>query len=395
MRHPCLASANTGLRFAVLIALVLSYDSVAAQAGRHLPDLAFSNITDVLGNVDGGLKRGFRVLEKADITASYVGDDHGIAGFSIFAGAQVTDATSFSGTLVGDAQGVSNIDGPAGLRLVNAWVAQDFGGRGGIKAGVIDLNTEFDVQTTGLLFLNPSFGIGPDFSQSGGNGPAIFPTTGLGLMGWWMPGGHWQLKAGIFEGTPGDPAHPGRTSFAVTKDEGALLVAEARNQLTPNFAVGVGAWRYTASFEAIDPSRGLLSGNSGFYAIADGLLYAAPAGENTGLSGWLRVGMADARINPVASAIGGGFVYTGPFGRMVDQAGVAFSRVQFGRPARQAALASGSTLGPAETTFEASYSFNINSHLSVQPDLQYVISPSGDPALGNVLVVGSRLIATW
>jgi carbohydrate-selective porin OprB len=49
----------------------------------------------------------------------------------------------------------------------------------------------------------------------------------------------------------------------------------------------------------------------------------------------------------------------------------------------------------AETTFEASYSFNINDRLTLQPDLQYVISPSGDPGLGNALVVGSRLIATW
>jgi len=383
------------LRFAAFSGLVLSYECAAARAEGHLPDIAVSSITDVLGNVGGGLKRGFRVLEKADITASYVGDDHGIPGFSFFAGAQITDATVFSGNLVGDAQTVSNIDAPAGLRLSNAWVAQEFDGRGGIKAGVVDLNTEFDVQATGALFLNSSFGIGPDFSQSGGNGPSIFPTTGLGTVGWWMPGGHWQLKTGIFEGTPGDPAHPGRTSFSVAHDEGALLVAEVRNQLTPNFSLGVGAWRYTASFDAIDPSRGRLSGNSGFYAIADGLLYTAPAGENTGLSGWLRLGLADARINPVASSIGGGFVYTGLFGRMADQAGIAFSRVQFGHPARQAALAAGGALGPAETTFEASYSFNINDHLTVQPDLQYVISPSGDPTLDNALVVGSRLIASW
>ena len=378
------------LRFATFTGLALSYTCATAQADGRLPDIAVSSITDVLGNVDGGLKRGFRVLEKADITANYAGDDHGIPGFSVFIGAQITDATLFSAALVGDAQTVSNIDAPAGLRLSNAWVAREFGGRGGVKAGVIDLNTEFDVQATGALFLNSSFGIGPDFSQSGGNGPSIFPTTGLGMVGWWMPGGHWQLKAGLFEGTPGDPSHPGRTSFSFKDDEGALLVAEARNQLTPNFSVGVGAWRYTASFDAIDPLRGRLSGNTGFYAIADGMLYADPAGENTGLSGWLRLGMADARINPVASSIGGGFVYTGPFGRMADQVGIGFSRVQFGQPAR---LATGS--GIAETTFEASYSFNINDRLTLQPDLQYAVSPSGDPTLGNALVVGSRLIATW
>jgi porin len=390
VRHSLLSHIGPQSRVAGFTALILWCGSAAARAEGHLPAVELSSITDVLGNVSGGLKRGYRVLEKADITANYAGDDHGIPGFSVFVGAQITDATLFSAALVGDAQTVSNIDGPAGLRLSNAWVAKEFNGRGGIKAGVVDLNTEFDVQATGALFLNSSFGIGPDFSQSGGNGPSIFPTTGLGMVGWWMPGGHWQIKTGIFEGTPGDPAHPGRTRFSLGGDEGALLALEARNQLTPNFSLGVGAWRYTASFDAIDPARGRLSGNSGFYAIADGLLYADPAGENTGLSGWLRLGLADARINPVAHSIGGGFVYTGLFGRMADQAGIAFTRVQFGQPAR---LATGS--GYAETTFEASYSFNINDKLTLQPDLQYVVSPSGDPTLGNALVVGSRVIATW
>jgi porin len=52
-------------------------------------------------------------------------------------------------------------------------------------------------------------------------------------------------------------------------------------------------------------------------------------------------------------------------------------------------------LDPAETTIEATYSFGVNSHLSIQPDLQYVMSPSGDPAIGNALVIGSRVVASW
>jgi len=374
-------------------AAALTANGLAAWADIRLPAVGATNITDVLGNVQGGLQRGTRILNKTDITASYTSDD--TSGWSAFADVQFTDATNFSGVLVGDAQTVSNIDAPAGLRLANAWIAKDFGGRGGFKTGIIDLNTEFDVQSTGALFLNSAFGIGPDFSQSGRSGPSIFPNTGLGLVGWWLPGGHWQLKAGLFEGSPGDPSHPGRTSFSTTGSDGALVVMEARNHLTPDFVIGAGTWRYTEAFDAIDPSRGRLRGNSGFYAIADGLLWAAPEGEKTGLSGWLRAGFADRRINPVGLAMSGGLTYTGPFGRLADQAGFAFSRVGFGMPARQAALINGGAIGEAETTLEATYGFNVNSHLSVQPDVQYVISPSGDPALRDALVLGSRFIATW
>jgi porin len=379
------------------LAVLWTLAPATAWAGDHLIDLSATNLTDVLGNVSGGIQRGARLLEKADVTATFQGDDHGIGGLTIFLDGQFTDAANFSSALVGDAQGVSNIDAPAGFRLANAWVAKDFHGQGGVtgglKAGIIDLNTEFDVQSTAALFLNSAFGIGPDFSQSGQNGPSIFPSTGLGLVGWWLPGDHWQLKAGLFQDAPGDPNHPGRTSLSFSHDEGVLAVAELRYHLTPDTVLGMGSWRYSAAFDAIDPVRGRLS-NSGAYAIADALLYSAPnqgkEDDKAGLRGWVRLGLADGRINAIATTVNGGLVYTAPFGRLADQAGISFAHARFGDDAR---LAAG--LSAAETTFEATYSFNINSHLSVQPDLQYVMSPGGDPTLQDSLVLGSRLTASW
>ena len=44
-----------------------------------------------------------------------------------------------------------------------------------------------------------------------------------------------------------------------------------------------------------------------------------------------------------------------------------------------------------ETTLEATYRWVLTDWLSLQPDLQYVVHPGGDPALGNALVVGLRL----
>jgi len=375
------------------LAVLWTLAPATAWAGDHLIDLSATNISDVLGNAAGGLKRGARLLDKADVTATFQGDDHGIGGLTIFLDGQFTDAANFSSALVGDAQTVSSLDAPAGFRLANAWIAKDFHGKGGLKAGIIDLNTEFDVQSTAALFLNAAFGIGPDFSQSGQNGPSIFPSTGLGLVGWWLPGDHWQLKAGLFQDAPGDPNHPGRTSFSLSHDQGVLAVAEARYHLTPDSLFGIGGWRYSAAFDAIDPLRGRLSTNAGTYAIADALLYAAPhKGEDdkAGLRGWLRLGLADDRINAIATTVNGGLVYTAPFGRLSDQAGLSFAHARFGDDARTAA-----GLNAAETTFEATYSFNINSHLTLQPDAQYVLSPGGDPTVADALVFGSRITAAW
>ena len=137
--------------------------------------------TDILGNVFGVIKRDARLLDKAaDITATFQGEDHGFPGLTVFMDGQVTDGTGFSDSVVGVTQAVSNIDAPAGVRLLDAWVARDFGGKGGLKAGVVDLNADFAVQSTAALFLNDAFGVAPDFSHTGPNGPSIFPNIGPG-----------------------------------------------------------------------------------------------------------------------------------------------------------------------------------------------------------------------
>jgi porin len=389
LRHILIPSASAAL-------LMLALGDARGGEAASLIGLSAANVTDLLANVQGGVSRQGRVLDKLDLSATFMGDDHGQPGLSAFVDLQATDAAKFSSRVVGDAQTISNIDAPAGGRIMNAWVAQDFGGKGGVKAGIIDLNTEFDVQPTAMLFLNAHHGIGPDFSQSGRNGPSIFPTTGFGVAGWWLPGDHWQFKAGLFEDTPGNPDHHGRTEFSFANDQGVLLTFEAHNRLTPHFSIGGGIWHYTAGWNALDPAvTDRYSGNSGVYAIADGLIYAASDDEKSGLSGWTRLGFADRRINPIDASIGSGFVYTGLFGRQADQAGISLAYVHFDQAARHAAAAGGAALGSSETTLEATYSAVLSQNFILQPDIQYVMSPGANPELSDALVIGTRLITTW
>lgn len=379
-------------RLLVVAAAGLLIGSPVRSSADDRP-LSFSavNVADLFSNLDGGLRRGTRALGKLDVMARYIGDTESFPGLSAFLDLQLTNEAAFSEDFVGDAQGVSNIDAPGGVRLANAWIAKEFDGLGGLKAGLIDLNSEFDVQRTAALFLNSSQGIGPDFAQTGLNGPSIFPSTGLGVVGWWLPGGHWEVKTGIFEGIPGNADRPGRTVIDFSADEGVLLTLEAHYRPTPDLVLGAGVWSYTAAFdtiEAADPVRD----NAGFYASADGTLYKA--GFNETLNGWIRAGFANDDINPIAFYLGGGLVYTGAFGREGDQVGVAFARAQFGAQARRAAQLAGGTLS-AETTLEATYSYVVSETATVQPDLQYVIAPGGDPSLPDALVAGVRLTVSW
>lgn len=376
----------------IVLSAPLLLPRIAAQADPLPFELGATDVVDVLANASGGIAQGARVLDKLDVTANFAPEDGPLAGWSGSIDLQLTDATDFSGTLVGDLQGVSNIDAPAGVRLANAFVAYDFGGAGGLKAGIIDLNSEFDVTGTAALFLNSSHGIGPDFAQTGENGPSIFPTAGLGLVGYWMPFGHWQVKAGVFEGVSGDPTHPGRMSVSLTGREGALVVFEVRNRIAPHFSLGAGAWTYTAAFPTLD--GGSAHGNAGGYVVADGKLIAVDGSDEQGLDAWLRLGFANARINPITAYVGGGVVYTGIFGEG-DQAGLAFASAHLGDHARDAAALAGTPLDEGETTLEATYNFVATDWLTIQPDVQYVISPGADPSLHDALVVGSRATLTW
>src|SRR5437763_14453026 len=83
--------------------------------------------------------------------------------------------------LTGDAQGVSNMVAPPGVRIEEAWLQRNFlGNRLSVLIGRYDLNSEFYRLNPAGLFLNSSFGIGPEFGESGRAGPSIFPDTSLG-----------------------------------------------------------------------------------------------------------------------------------------------------------------------------------------------------------------------
>ena len=101
-----------------------------------------------------------------------------IPGGTLFFYGLYNNNKTLSDTLIGDMQTVSNIDTTTATRLYEAWYEQAFGdGKSSLKVGLYDLNSEFDAIDTAGLFLLSSHGIGPDYSQTGLNGPSIFPVT--------------------------------------------------------------------------------------------------------------------------------------------------------------------------------------------------------------------------
>ncbi|MHA4837543.1 carbohydrate porin [Sphingopyxis sp. MSC1_008] len=354
----------------------------------HGPVLLQATYTaEVIGNASGGLKRGTRYLDNFDIV--FEADMEALVGWS---GAQVhvyglyNNGRSIS-DLVGDTQAVSNIEtGTSALRLYEAWVDQKVGEHVSVRAGLYDLNSEFDALDAAGLFVSSPHGIGTDFAQSGQNGPSIFPSTSLAARLAVTPAEGWTVRAAVLDGVPGDPAHPARTTVKLGDGDGALLVGEVEAPLGGGKLL-LGHWRYTADFDRND-GNGAGDGNAGTYVRAE-----APLIDRSGrkVDAFVRLGTATGRYNMFDRFASGGLKFSGWVpGRELDEFGIAVAAAFTSDSWRTATGG-----GASEVAFEATYRAQLAPWLAVQPNIHYIHRPSADPAIADALVIGLRAEASF
>lgn len=356
---------------------------------------------DVISNRRGGLERGTKTLDNIDLLLMLDGAKlYNRPGLTVFLYGLGNHGGNPS-DMVGDLQGLDNIEAPTTWKIYEAWIEQSWSS-GSLRAGLYDLNSEFDAVDTASLFLGSSHGIGPDFSQTGQNGPSIFPATSPGIRLTYQPSANSYVQAVVLDGVPGDPNNPHGTQIEFNAGDGALLVAEtglryagaAEGTLGQRYSLGV--WHYTAKFDdLLDTDSGgqpiQHRDNQGLYVIAEGTLYHEAGDAAQGLNAFCRLGLANADVNILRHYLGVGLVYTGLFtSRPQDKFGLALAHALTGDKFRRQAALSGPAADNAESAVEISYRASVLDWLAVQPDLQYIIDPGADPALDNALVLGAR-----
>lgn len=337
--------------------------------------------SELIGNVAGGVERGSRYLDNLDMV--FEADLDALAGWK---GAQLHIYGLYNngasiGELVGDAQVASNIEtGVQAVRLYEAWIDQKIGDNISLRAGLYDLNSEFDALDASGLFVGSAHGIGTDFSQSGRNGPSIFPSTSLAARLEVKPAEGWAIRTAILDGVPGDPDRPARTVVRLGNGDGALLVGEVEAPVAGGRLL-LGHWRYTAHFDAIDGGRG--TGNSGSYVRAELPLADRLDGK---IDGFARLGVASGRFNMFDSFASTGLKFTGWVpGRGEDEFGIAVAAAFTSEPWRTLTGAS-----PAEVALEATYRTRLTPWLAVQPNAHYIRRPAADPTIDDAVVLGIR-----
>ena len=358
-------------------------------AAPTLADELTSSVTytgEAVRVLDGGAERGTAYLGNLDIDLEWsFGDEDAVKAYVYLLGDHGQDPSE----LVGDAQGVSNITAPNAVRLYEAWLQGEVGPFN-LKVGLYDLNSEFDTMETASLFSHPSFGIGPDYAQAGPRGPSIFPITGLGIRAQ-VGSEDWYAQVAVLDGQPGDPDDVRKTSLKINRHDGALIAAEVgragETESGGLYKFALGSWYFTQMFERIQDAKAV-RGNQGVYALAEGQL--AQFGD-TVLSGFARIGFADAELNGVSHYEGAGLVLQGPIsGRPDDRFGIALARASFSDDAREV-----DGLESYELAVEANYELPLTDWLTLQPNVQRIFNPGGDASLDDAWVVGTRFIISY
>jgi porin len=163
----------------------------------------------------------------------------------------------------------------------------------------------------------------------------------------------------FFNQAPGDTGLPGQYSF--------------------------GGYYDSNRFSSLSKPDSTQSGNYSIYGLFQQMIYRdGEAGSSKGLTVWGATVVAPkSKVNVMPYFVGGGLSYEGLFpGRDND---VASAGVIWGTFSRYIPRTT------AETVIEANYQIALTGWLSITPDVQYVIRPSGSSAIKNALVLGTQV----
>ena len=210
-------------------------------------------------------------------------------------------------------------------------------------------------------------------------------TTPASTWGAWgrTQAGPVELRGGAFLSDPNRTTLGKHgTDFSFRPADGVLTFGEAVAPLSAGLKIGAGAYGDTARFQTFDGRA--VRGNGGWYLWLE---RPAPDKSAPALSGFAMIQGAtrdDRSLQPL-------FLI----------AGLTWQGLDPSRPGD--ALSLGATTGRfshasplrgRETTLEANYRVTLSDHLTVRPDVQYVISPGGRTGGRDALVLGVQLEAS-
>ncbi len=395
-------------------------DPRAQFAARGL-ELSAAYTGEFAAVLSGGARRGSTWLGLAEAALSVDGARLGVGAGSRGYLHLIRPHGGDPAEAVGDAQGVSNIAASSRGRILEAWLQQNlFDDRLSLLAGRYDLNSEFYHLQAAMLFLNSSFGIGPDLSPVGVAGPSVYPDTAIAARAALRPVAGVVLRGAVLNGVPVGITRANGRSGVRRSGDGLLAIGEAAlvwpggssmhgeahaagrhrpagrdaAEAARDGKLALGAWRFRSTFESLSPGAPDEIGATGVYLLGEDTLWRDAGNSSRRLRAFAQLGFGDADVARFARYLGAGLVLDAPLpSRPDDQLGLAFAQARNGAPYLDAVRAGGGGADRAETSVELTWSAQLRGGVTLQPSLQYVSNPGTDPALDDALALLVRLQA--
>lgn len=358
IKRPCIAILSSVLGLLVLTA---SAKTIQLPPAIQIPIPSYRGYrlrlrwnSDLYDNVLGGRKRGYAtdsvVTLNGSLSSSALGLWHG-GHFAI--GLQAISSTQPS-RYVGDLQGVSNLAAKNQRQVSAFWFSQTIYS-GVVRAGIMDVNNFFDVSQAANLFTNASSGISPTLTA---DAPVpTYPNPSWGLMGRIGNKSEWSEVA-IFEGNPLERSKIFGNGFYFIAEHDWIDTATGTR-------LSVGGWYRKSPVPASPPLS-----DWGAYSNFQTEICQFPRATF-----YTEIGVSPDTINQVPFYLATGITWN-PKISWVSTVGIGMARAWI-----RHAL--------AETSIETTALFPIGNSVAIQPDIQYVLHPSGK--YPRALMLGVRL----
>jgi porin len=370
---------------------------------------------EVFGNPSGGARQGV-ITDGLLNTALDVDFDpltqRAVKDLTFHVNALYIYGTSLSEQYVGDFSNTSNIAAFNTLRLDELWVQKLFWDKKlSVKVGDMAVDNEFFQSNSASLFISGTFGAFTFLANNVTNAP-VYPLAAPGVRLQFLPTAQTYVMAGVYgQDDNSNPAtnNQNGTRFALNGSSGMLIMSEAGFLLNqgPNDKGLQGTYRIGsfvdtgnrttfASQAQFANGTGQLQSvgtNYGVYGVLDQQIYSK---NNQIISFFVRSGGAPSNTNFVDYYAEGGLNFTGFVpGRDNDVGGIAIARSHVSGDYSDSQILQGNPPSTAETVIEATYKAQLAPWWSLQPDVQYIVSPGGFQGARNATVLGLRTMVVF
>lgn len=370
------------------------------------------NIAEIWGNPVGGVSNGAaytgQMTFQCDIDLEKL---LGWRGASFSTRWYWLSGQDLSEEHVGNIFTVSNIAGFHTVRMNELWLQQKFiGDRISIRAGQMGADSEFYVSTHAIIFLNGALSWSPTLFTNIPNGGPVYPMSSPAIRLEVTPLNWLSYRGAVFQGNPfAQDVNRHGFRWDLSSSNGYFSIHELTIRLNQESdssglpgTFKIGGWFDTAPDPSINKPQ---PWSYGLHFVADQMLYreaqsdvtsvtdrkgeqTGPApSTNQGLGVFTHIGLSPQNFAFINFYIDGGLTYKGLIpSRDNDVFGIAAG---YGHLMDDPKDNWGRSSPGYEIILETTYEIELSSWLSLQPDIQYVIHPSGTNT-PNALVLGAR-----